>query len=336
MDMHLLKTFVAAFEEASFTKAARRLNATQPGVSVQIASLEASVGKLLFDRNARSVTPTVAGRHLYPRAIKLIRDVISAEQEIRSLSGVAPGRLAVGIPPALGKAILAPALSRYLETHLDVNVRVVEAQSDSLLSLVETQELDFALVTEHVERPTLSARKIYSDRLVLASGSRGALEADRAIHLDDMSNLKMVLPSFVRRGLHEDLKDLGIVAARVVEMDGLVGALEFVARTDWVALVPASIAHAVVDTSAVRFNTIAGKVMTTEYSVVHARTEPLAVAAQAFIDLAMAEFNRIAMRWPLREPSKLDAVKAELDAMPLQWRPRVPARPHRPLSSRRA
>src|ERR1700681_2503363 len=104
MDVHLLKTFVAAYEEANFTRAALRVHGTQPGVSVQIAVLENAVGAQLFERNARSVTPTVAAKKLYPRALQLIHDLKKAELEIRSLSGLVTGRVSMGIPPTLSKA----------------------------------------------------------------------------------------------------------------------------------------------------------------------------------------------------------------------------------------
>lgn len=63
-DIHLLRTFLAVYRAGTFTRAAQELHLTQPAVSVQIRSLEAQVGKPLFRRAARGVTPTGAGREL--------------------------------------------------------------------------------------------------------------------------------------------------------------------------------------------------------------------------------------------------------------------------------
>ena len=62
MNLRQLATFVGVYEERSFSKAARRLNATQSGLSMQTQLLEERIGTRLFDRSPRGVTPTYAGR----------------------------------------------------------------------------------------------------------------------------------------------------------------------------------------------------------------------------------------------------------------------------------
>lgn len=301
MDIHLLKTFVAAYEEASFTKAARRLNATQPGVSVQIANLEATVRTSLFERNARSVVPTIAGRHLYPRALQLIRDLNTTTQEIRALSGAARGRVAVGISPTLSKAILPRVLAGYLAAYPQSDVRIIELPSDALLALIDSRELDLAFVTHSPNRDSVTARSLCSDPVVLASGPLSKVEQGSVVQLDLKSRLKLVVPSLLRHALKgildEPLRSGRIVPERIIEMDGLDCTLEFVAMTDWVALLPAAAIYNRPKGVDVRFNAIAGNEITVQYSVVHARTEPLSLAAKAFIDLAATELNGVAARW---------------------------------------
>lgn len=308
MDIHLLRTFIAAYEEANFTKAARRLNATQPGVSVQIATLEASVCGALFERNARSVTPTAAGRRLYPRALQLIHDFNTTTQEIRALAGAEAGRVAVGIPPALSKAILPQVLARYLAEHPQSDVRVVELNSDALLSLIDSRELDVAFVTHFADQAALAGRRVCSDRIVLASGPLSEVDPTCPVHLDAEPRLKVVVPSMLRhvlnRMLDEPLSTRRIVPQRIIEMDGLAGTLEFVARTDWVALLPAAAVHNHPRSLGIRFNEIAGAEITIDYFAVHARTEPPSLAAQAFIDLTAAELNRVAAKGQPRIPGK--------------------------------
>lgn len=315
MDIHLLKTFVAAYEEANFTKAARRLNATQPGVSVQIATLEASVCTSLFDRNARSVIPTAAGRHLYPRALQLIHDLNTTTQEIRALAGTVTGRVAIGIPPTLSKAI-PPVLSRYLAAYPQSDVRIVELSSDALLALIDSRELDLAFVTHLPNQAAVAERSVCGDRVVLASGPLSGVEPGREVHLDAEPRFKIVVPSLLRHALSgilgEPLRSGRIVPERIIEMDGLDCTLEFVAMTDWVALLPAAAVYNKPKGLDVRFNTIAGNEITVRYSVVHARTEPLSLAAEAFIDLAAAELTRVAAKWRPRvaaKPSRRQSVQ---------------------------
>jgi DNA-binding transcriptional LysR family regulator len=164
LDIHLLKTFVAAYEEANFTKAAKRLNATQPGVSAQIAALEADVGASLFDRNARCVTPTAAGRHLYPRAVQLIHDLNSARLTVRSLSGAATRRVAFGIPPTLGGGVIARVLPRFLEAYPSAEVQIVQEFDSRLTAMIDNRELDVAFVTHPDDRSSVACHKIAAAR----------------------------------------------------------------------------------------------------------------------------------------------------------------------------
>ena len=75
LDLKQIRCFVAAYEEGSFSKAAQREHCTQPGLSVYIQRLEATLGHRLFDRKARGVTPTIAGRHFYGCCSEVLRTV---------------------------------------------------------------------------------------------------------------------------------------------------------------------------------------------------------------------------------------------------------------------
>lgn len=302
MDIRLLRTFVAAFEEANFTRAAQRLHATQPGVSVQIAALEAHVGTTLFDRNARSVTATVAARRLYPRALKLIHDFNSAVQDIRALAGMVTGRVAVGIPPTLSSELVPPVLAQYLGAYPHSDVRIVEGPSEALLSQIERGELDIALLTHPVDQPAIAARRVCRDRILLASGPLSGFESGAPVQLDAVQRrLKIVLPSMLRHALHGRLEEPfragRLLPKRLIELDGLQCALKLVAETDWVALLPAAAVSAEARRSRVRFSVLAGDEIAVDYFVVHAGTEPPSTAAQAFIDLATAELSRISKQW---------------------------------------
>jgi DNA-binding transcriptional LysR family regulator len=64
VDLTLLRTFVAVHRAGSFTRAAQSLGLSQPAVTAQIRSLERQIGRPLFLRLPRGVTPTTVGNEL--------------------------------------------------------------------------------------------------------------------------------------------------------------------------------------------------------------------------------------------------------------------------------
>src|ERR1017187_10206692 len=88
MELTQLETFLAVAEERSFSRAAVRLNRTQPAISQVIRKLEESLGETLFDRPARDGSMTAAGVLLRDYALRLMalrREATSALGELNSL-----------------------------------------------------------------------------------------------------------------------------------------------------------------------------------------------------------------------------------------------------------
>lgn len=79
-----LRYFVAVAEERNFSRAAKRLDTSQPPLSAAIAQLESKLGVQLFERDSRRVTPP-AGAELLVRARRILLDVDEAVWAVRSV-----------------------------------------------------------------------------------------------------------------------------------------------------------------------------------------------------------------------------------------------------------
>ena len=72
LELDVLRTFVAIAETGSFTTAANLVFRTPSAVSMQIKKLEDILGRLLFTRDARSVSLTNDGEMLLGYARRLL------------------------------------------------------------------------------------------------------------------------------------------------------------------------------------------------------------------------------------------------------------------------
>lgn len=85
LDLKLLRSFAAVASECSVTRAARRLNLTQPTVSGQIKELEQSLGFVLFHRTTRQVTLSEQGKRLLPMILSLLARAEEVRREAESM-----------------------------------------------------------------------------------------------------------------------------------------------------------------------------------------------------------------------------------------------------------
>jgi LysR family transcriptional regulator, nitrogen assimilation regulatory protein len=295
MDLKQIRAFLAVYEEGSFSKAAERENCTQPGLSVQIRRLEESFKQRLFERNARGVTPTVAGREFYGSCRKVVSALREAKQHMLDISGSITGSINVGLPPSFCKAALTPALRTFVEAYPHVEVRLVEAYSGSLTEWVVNTDLNFAIVTEPPAKFGLEITRIFRDRLMIVRRPNGP--ASRKGHSSRKQTkstaLKLVVPSMRHslRRLIENGVEHGQVE-KVMEIDGLLATLDFVRNSDWVTILPLIAVVGEVMQGKLMARPLVQPTPHLDYFLIHKKEDALSPAASAFLDLLVAEVNR--------------------------------------------
>lgn len=306
MDIKQLEVFLAIYEECSISKAAERLNATQPGTSVRIANLEEELGVTLFQRNARGVTQTAAADLLFQHATQIIHLLNNAVKEIRTLSRELSGNICIGIPPTLSSAITAPVLMKFTQQYPRVNIRIIEEYSASLLDLLENRTIDAAFTIYIPDRPSVKFTPVYQDRFVVISGPQHQFPRSELIALNAPPYFNIITPSLCH-GLHslldEPLKTGQIVAKRSMQVDGLAGLFEFVRQSNWIALLPFAAAASAAVSHGLKFNRVKSPEIGIQYYISTTRTHALSEAAAAFIDEAKLSLENLTAQWSSSAPT---------------------------------
>src|SRR5688572_3411728 len=113
MNLHHLRAFAMVASEGNITRAARKLQTSQPAVSKQLAELEDAVGTALLDRLPRGVSLTEAGQVLLRHAERIFAAERAAEAELAELSGLMRGRLSIGASTTIGGYLLPPVFGAF-------------------------------------------------------------------------------------------------------------------------------------------------------------------------------------------------------------------------------
>jgi len=295
-----IRTVIAVCEEGSFTRAAKRENATQSGVSQHIAAVERAVGVRLFERSREGVRATPAGTRYYRRCLDAVGTLQTGSEEIRGLAGQVSGQMRVGLMPTFTRAALAPVLQRYVRDLPDVKLRIVEGYSAMLTDMVLSEELDFAIVPSFEGRLGLKSRLLARDREMLISGRDSRLKPLRPVRLAGCPPLKIVVPgkhNIRRRNLETYFDTNGIAVADMIEMDAMIGTLEFVAHSDWVTVLPSTICINDVGRGDLVVNPIVDPPLFAEFVAITPARRPLSVQARLFLDRIESEIAHIRAAW---------------------------------------
>jgi LysR family tcuABC transcriptional regulator len=291
-----IQAVIAVCEEGSFTRAAEREHATQSGISQHVSAVERALGVTLFDRSATGVRPTPAGLRYYRRCVDAVGMLENAEEDIRSLAGLVTGDLRIGLMPTFTRAALAPTLEHFVPSYPDVNLHIFEGYSGVLTDKVLADELDFAIVPAFEGRIGLKSRLLLRDREVLISGPKSKFTPLEPVRLADCPPLKFVVPgpeNIRRRNLEVYFQTHGVQIERMIEMDAMIGTLEFVARTDWVTMLPGLICANDLHKHELIINPVIDRPLYAEFILITPARRTLSTAARHFLERFEADLAAI-------------------------------------------
>lgn len=295
-----IQFFVAAYEEGSFTDAALRENATQSGVSQHVRSLELAFGAKLFLREGGRIVPTPAADTFYRHCIEMLRAHRSANQVLEDYSKGFEGELVFGMMPTLAKSVLAPALAKFLDTHPNVVVRVVEGFSAALTEMAQAAAIDFAIVPAFPGTTGIRSRLIMQAPELLVSALRSPLTHGEPVRLADLSAIKLALPnkSNTRRSTLETYCTTNNVRVeRLLELDSVFGTLDLVSRTDWVTILPGIAMPFDAEPREFTVNPIVGPILDLDLLLIEPARRPLSQAGEYFLSLIENEARPICEGW---------------------------------------
>lgn len=193
MEIHQLRYFCAVARTGSFTKAAVQEGVAQPSLSQQISRLEDSLGSKLFDRLGRGVKLTEFGRALVPQATEILRQVNEARSSIETLRSGIGGRLRIGCIPTITPYFLAPRLRDFATSFPEVDLRLTEEITPNLIQMLQSGELDIAIVSPPVNNPDVICSDLFREPILVAMSQEHRLAHEEHIRLPELVGERLLL-----------------------------------------------------------------------------------------------------------------------------------------------
>lgn len=204
MELRHLRYFLAVAEELNFTRAAERLNISQPPLTQQIKALEAELGVALIDRSAYRIELTDAGRAFATEAARILGDVRSAVQLAQRAAAGAVGRVRVGFTESASfNPRVTESLRAFRSSYPEVEVSLEEHQSIALAAGLREGRLDVAFLRPPLRTDEdLAFDLLEEEQLVVALPTGHRLAGRHEVALDDLATETFILyPRAVRPGL---------------------------------------------------------------------------------------------------------------------------------------
>ena len=156
MELRTLRYFTVVARELNITRAAEKLNMSQPPLSNQIKALEEELGVQLFIRGKRHLELTEEGTLLLRRAVQMQELADKTRQELASLREGMTGTIYLSMVEGRAPFLAAQWIAGFREEFPLVRYNLWNGSSDDVLDRLRKGLADLAVIaapydTEHLE-----------------------------------------------------------------------------------------------------------------------------------------------------------------------------------------
>ncbi|MDO6409693.1 LysR family transcriptional regulator [Pantoea phytobeneficialis] len=242
LDLNLLLTLDVLLAELNVTRAAQRLNLSQPSVSAQLARLRSIFNDPLLLPGPRGMLPTSraeALREPLRLALESLQRAIAPPQAFEPDKANLTWRIAA--TDYMSSAIMLPVIGTLRVAAPDCRVAVFGLNPPLVAQQLEKAELDLIFHTGDRAPETLHQRKLFSERYMLA-GRIGHPHLHPGLTLDTFCQLEHLIVSPDGGGFSaatdSALARIGRARRVVLSVPHFLFMLEVLASSDMVAVLP--------------------------------------------------------------------------------------------------
>ena len=216
INLNLYKVFYVCAKCNSFKEASEKLYVTQPAVSMQIKTLEDSLGTKLFYRSNTGLSLTNEGKQLYNYIEKSYNYLVAGEKVIKQNHNMDYGTIFIGAPAHIASFYLLGYIETYRKKHPNVFFRIINGTTTELLKNLEEHSIDFVIDSSPInitnQEMTIQPLAQFDTCFITTNSNTKK----------NIENEKFVMPyerSSIRKNLEKELEKYNVKLNVVLEVE---------------------------------------------------------------------------------------------------------------------
>ena len=283
MELRQLEYFQMASRLKNITRAAERLNVSQPNITVAIKKLESELGIKLFDRSQKQLSLTPEG-HIFLNRIELaLRSINDAVLEVNDYKQLQKGTIKIGIPSMIGAYLFPKIFSSFQHLYPHLDIYLYEEGSMAIREKLERDELDFGIVIISDASASLQLLPMSRNQIMACIPEKHPLAAHQSISINDIANADLIMlkeGSFLRQLVLSKIKGANIAPEIVLESNQIETVKGLIASNVGIAFLLDFIAKGAPGIKAVPFD----EPLYVDLGLAWKKDRYISNAAQSFID----------------------------------------------------
>ena len=223
MTLNQLKYLVTINECGNITLASKKLNLSQPSLTMQIKKLEDELGVKIFNRKNKPFVITELGQKIISQAKKVlleekkINDIINLDKEIFA------GKLKIGITPSLVLSISDIIISSFEKKFKNVELVISEIKSEDITNAIEESDIDVGITPYFLKTNNIIEQPLFYEPFVVYLPENHRLKNIKKLNIDDFEfeNLLFTSESSISKQVSQLFKGLNLNYTKIIESQNL-------------------------------------------------------------------------------------------------------------------
>ncbi|HAN43607.1 MAG TPA: hypothetical protein DCP98_09315 [Sphaerochaeta sp.] len=285
MELRVLKYFVTVAEELNITRAADRLNISQPPLSAQMKNLEEELDTVLFIRGKRHLQLTESGQLLYRYAKEILSLSEKTSNEIRLMGKGMHGTISIGLVEGSAPDIASQWIESFMKKYSDIKFRIMDGNSDELIERLRSGLINLAVITAPCDQTLLNSFKVGQEKMTAFMSKDNPLSKlpGDTLALASLKDQPLIVPSreYMNDMIYKWFKEIDSEPRIVCKMDNYLDVAALAGRNIGISLFPKT--SYILNPQLVA-KEIVNSGREVEYLFVWLKGKPLPLADEAFID----------------------------------------------------